>query len=166
MIVYSFMNVWTVWKGQFCPGLVACPSSVTVNDAVNPWHTYKLADEQKAAESLQTDTNSGAVYLYLCWQNLTTPIDLIHKICYPSRRSQFLGNWNGRSSGQEAESHPKRHRLIAFVLRLLWRRVGSCEFRGQAFPSAGQLLNWLLCRVHLVYRHDRGDLVFPLILLL
>lgn len=153
-------------RDSFALGLVACLSPVKVNDAVNPWHTYKLAVEQKAAESLQTDTNGRAVYLYLCWQNLTTQMDLVRKTGYPSRRSQFLGNWSRRSSGQDTQSHPERRRLIVFVLRLFWRRGGSCEFRGQAFPSSEPLLNWLFCRVHLVYRHDRGDLVFPFILLL
>lgn len=65
-----------------------------------------------------------------------------------SMRSQFLGNWSRHSSVQDAENHLKNCRLIVSVLRLLWRYVGSCEFREKAFPSAWPLLNWLLCRVH------------------
>ena len=89
------------------------------------------------------------MYLYLCWQNLE--INFI--------KLAFQGN--RRSGDQDAQSHPKKSRLIVSVLRVLWCCVRSCESRKKAFPSAGPPLNWLLCQVHFVYWHDRGYLVFP-----
>lgn len=160
MILYLFRMFE---RASFTFRLVACLPSAKVNDAVNPWHTYKSAIEQKSPERLQKDRNNGTVNLYLSWQNLPSQIHLVHKIVCPSRRSQFLGNWSTHSSRQDTESHPKRCRLIVFPLRLLW----CCEYRRRAFPLAAPLPNSPIVGFGiLVHWHDRGDLVFSLILLL
>lgn len=166
MILYSFMNVWAVWNGHFGPLPCRLSSSVEVNETVNPPHMRVSYFTAKI--SRQTDINSVFIYAgNICLHKFL----LVHKFDDPSRRSQFLGNWSRCSSGQDAESHPKRRRLMVFVLRLLWRCVGSCSFRGQAFPrykyvGRNTVPNWLFCGVHLVYRHDRGDHILPLIILL